>query len=459
MLGWRRLNSLKASRSRLEPPPAPKRLVQVDEVAEALSSIWAIAPHAYAALYQQLPQLIGKTIEAAGPGAGAGSVQTRKGTIAILPVHGPIVNRGSILTFFGFTSAEQLTTSFRRLVNDRGIDAIVLDIDSPGGVVGGIEELVTEVYRARGIKPVTAVAQYLAASAAYWISTSADEIWVSPSGEVGSIGVFVAHEDIGGALDKAGVKMSLVSAGKYKTEGNPYEPLTAEARAALQARVDDYYGVFVSSVARNRGVRVSEVRNGFGEGRIVNAQEALKLGMVDRIGTLEEALTSILGRRSTVPTSHPRAQSSLGSDFEFRRRRARAASIAIDQDRTKLLLAEVEPANIIGRIVRIAERALALCQRELGLPGAIHMRWFTADSDRYTLGLTMPAYPDEIWLSTAATVGSVATTVAHEARHIHQFATIPEGDFKLIDSPTAATWREHDARDYAAAFIARHPNL
>src|SRR5690606_30987632 len=147
---------------------------------------------------------------------------------------------------------------------------------SPGGQVNGIQELSDLIYSARGKKPIIAVANHMMASAAYWIGTAADEIVVSPSGEVGSIGVFAVHEDISGALAQDGVKVSIIKEGKYKAEANPFEPLNEEARAAIQESVSEAYGAFVGAVARNRSVDAEVVRNGFGEGRMMGAQRAVE---------------------------------------------------------------------------------------------------------------------------------------------------------------------------------------
>jgi signal peptide peptidase SppA len=202
----------------------------------------------------------------------------------------------------GGATAEALGRQFDDLVNDPQVSAIVLDVNSPGGQVGGIEELSKKIFDARGTKPIVAVSNHLMASAAYWIGTAADEIVVSPSSEVGSIGVFAAHQDISAALEKEGVKVSLIKAGKYKAEANPYEPLTEEARAAMQENVSDIYGTFVDAVARNRGVKSAIVRNGFGEGRVVSAKKAIELGMADRMGTLEEVIDQLLNT-STMPAT------------------------------------------------------------------------------------------------------------------------------------------------------------
>jgi signal peptide peptidase SppA len=212
-------------------------------------------------------------------------------SVAVLPLFGTIFPRANMMTdISGATSADRFGAQFSDLVNDPDISAIVLDVDSPGGQVNGIEELSTQIFEARGKKTIVAVANHTMASAAYWIGTAADEVVVTPSGEVGSVGVFAVHKDISAALEREGIKVSLISKGKYKVEGNPYEPLAEEARAAIGMRVSEAYDAFINSVARNRGAKAADVRNGFGEGRVVGARQAVELGMADRIGTLEETI-------------------------------------------------------------------------------------------------------------------------------------------------------------------------
>ena len=228
---------------------------------------------------------------------------TQVNSVAVMRVFGTIAPRTNMLTnMSGGTTAEALGKQFADLVNDPQVSAIVLDVNSPGGQVGGIEELSKKIFDARGTKPIVAVANHLMASAAYWIGTAADEIVVTPSGEVGSIGVFAAHQDISAQLEKEGIKVSLIKAGKYKAEANPYEPLSDEARSAIQENVSDIYGSFVDAVARNRGVKPAAVRTGFGEGRVVSAKQAIELGMADRIGTLDEVINQLLNN-STMPAT------------------------------------------------------------------------------------------------------------------------------------------------------------
>lgn len=222
------------------------------------------------------------------------------GAVAVLPLYGVISQRADMMTeTSGGTSVEAFSKQFRAYVNDSQVGAIVIDVDSPGGTVSGVDELSTEIYGARGSKPIVAVANSLAASAAYWIATAADELVVTPTGEVGSIGVLAAHEDDSAFYEAQGIKTTLISAGKYKAEASPFEPLSDEAREYLQSRVNEYYDMFVGAVARNRGVSVSAVRNGFGEGRMVGAKAAKAQGMVDRIATLDETIDRLhRGRRN-----------------------------------------------------------------------------------------------------------------------------------------------------------------
>jgi signal peptide peptidase SppA len=239
------------------------------------------------------------------------------GAVAVLPLYGVIAQHAGLMTeSSGGTSTDQFSRDLRAALADSQVGAIVIDVDSPGGTVNGVEELSAELYAARGNKPIVAVANSLAASAAYWIASAADELVVTPTGEVGSIGVLAAHEDDSAYWESQGVRTTLISAGKYKVEGNSYEPLTEEARAYLQERVDDYYDLFVRAVARNRGAGVQEVRNGFGEGRVVGARQAKALNMVDRIETLDATIDRLQsGRRSRA-----RAQ----AEIERRERRQRA---------------------------------------------------------------------------------------------------------------------------------------
>ena len=221
------------------------------------------------------------------------SVSNSGGGIAVLPLYGIVTQRGNMVDDVsgpGTASTQQFSNILRAALQDETVSQILIDIDSPGGSVYGVAELADEIVSARAQKPVVAIANSLAASAAYWIGCSASEFYVTPGGEVGSIGVWQAHQDYSKAMDEAGVKTTLISAGKFKVEGNPYAPLDEEAQGFMQSRVDDYYAAFTQAVAKGRGVPISQVRDGMGQGRVLGADAALAISMVDGIATFEDVV-------------------------------------------------------------------------------------------------------------------------------------------------------------------------
>lgn len=260
--------------------------------------LWAIRPDVYAELVAMAGAIASGAIasgaiEPASPEAARRSPMARAGgAVAVIPIQGVLTSRPSLIArLFGFdNSINGIRAMLRDAVADQQVGAVVLDVDSPGGSVDGIPEFAAEILQARKAKPVVAIANTVAASAAYWLASQASELFVSPSGRVGSIGVFMAHEDWSKFDERMGVATTLIAAGKYKVEGNPFEPLSDEAKEAMQAVVDDYYGMFVDAVAKGRGTTASKVRGGFGEGRMVLASHAKDEGMVDAVGTIEDAV-------------------------------------------------------------------------------------------------------------------------------------------------------------------------
>jgi|GEM_PF-492261 len=231
-------------------------------------------------------RLLARTV-AAAPGRGSSA----QGAVAVLTVRGTLVPHTTAWSFwFDEIGVDRVQQALRAALADVGVGAIVLDLDSPGGSVYAIEELAAEIRAARAQKPIVAIANPLAASAAYYLLSAATEAYVTPSGEVGSVGVYSLHLDWSRSLDAEGITPTFIFAGAHKVEGNPYEPLTDDARQALQASVDRYYDLFVKAVAKGRGVSVTAVRESFGQGRVVGAREALAAKMVDAVGTLDEAI-------------------------------------------------------------------------------------------------------------------------------------------------------------------------
>jgi len=268
-------------------------------------SPWAILPIKLVVLGEIIvrhangEKLTSEEIEARIHGA-ARPPERRVQSVAVLPLFGTIFPRANLMTnVSGATSAERFGAQFAELMNDPGVDAIVLDVNSPGGQINGVPELSTQIFEARGRKPIVAVANHEMASGAYWIASAADEVVVTPSGAVGSIGVISIHQDFSKQLENDGINLTLIKAGKYKAETHSYGPLNEEARAYLQGRVDDSYDWFLEAVARNRGVKTATVRDGFGEGRMVSAEQAVSLGMADRVDTLDGTISNLLGKLAT----------------------------------------------------------------------------------------------------------------------------------------------------------------
>lgn len=238
-------------------------------------------------------------VAAAGPRR-----QASRGKVGVLPLQGVVMHRAGLMAeTSGAVSLESWMQSFRSFMDDPEIDSLVLDIDSPGGSVEGVPEAAAEIRAARERKPIVAISNGTAASAAYWLASQASEVVVTPSGWVGSIGVYSTHEDWSGAYEQLGIKTTMISAGKYKTEGNEYEPLSDDARKHMQEMVDDYYGMFVSDVAKGRNVPVSTVKSGYGEGRMLLAKDAKAAGMVDKIDTFDGTIGRMLPKSRTQPVA------------------------------------------------------------------------------------------------------------------------------------------------------------
>lgn len=278
-------------------------------LAEFLATPWALMPerlNAVAAVLARWSQKAPATLDVlAGIDADKVAREARRqtanavsgGGIAVLPLYGVVTQRGNMVDDVsgpGSVSTQKFATSLRQALADESVSQILIDIDSPGGSVYGVAELADEIIAARSQKPIIAIANSLAASAAYWIGCSASEFYVTPGGEVGSIGVWQAHFDCSQALAADGVTPTLISAGKFKVEGNPYAPLDAEAQAFMQSRVDDYYLAFCKGVARGRGVPIAQVRNGMGQGRVLGADTAVEQNMVDGVVAFDDAIRNML---------------------------------------------------------------------------------------------------------------------------------------------------------------------
>ena len=222
------------------------------------------------------------------------------GAVAVLTLRGVITPRASWLSilFGGGYGLDMFREAFREALADDDITAILIEIDSPGGRSDLVAETAREIRAARGGKPIVAIANTMCASAAYWIASAADEVVGTPSGYIGSIGAYITHLETSKFDEELGFTYTLISAGKYKTDGNELEPLTNSARENFQSIADSCFDMFVADVAAGRGVDEAQVRSGYGEGHVLPADAALDEGLIDRIETYEQTVARLVTGRT-----------------------------------------------------------------------------------------------------------------------------------------------------------------
>jgi len=227
--------------------------------------------------------------------------------IALLPVQGVLIDRGEFLGDLGgwMTSYEGLAEQFRRVAKDDAVKSVVLDIDSPGGMAAGLFDLTAELGKLKQKKKVYAIAANMAASAAYAIGCTAHEFYVTRLGIAGSIGVIALHVSYARALDEGGIDTTIIYAGDHKPDGNPYQQLSAGARAEMSGSIDQIYQDFVAHVAKARGLDEAAVRAT--QARVFTGDKAVSCGLADGVKSFEELLDHI-----RTGSSSARGKSSKG---------------------------------------------------------------------------------------------------------------------------------------------------
>lgn len=212
--------------------------------------------------------------------------------VAIIPVHGTLVHRGSFMDdTSGLTSYTALSGKLALALADDNVSHIALDLDTPGGEVCGAFDFADEIYAARGRKPITALVNEMACSAGYLIASAADKIIATRTSYCGSIGVITSRLDISKANEREGVVVTMVYAGERKIDGYPFEPITPAERDALTRDIQRLYGLFVSTVARNRNLSEEAVRRT--EADIFDGATSVGLGLADDVQPHKQALAGI----------------------------------------------------------------------------------------------------------------------------------------------------------------------
>ncbi|CAA7615719.1 S49 family peptidase [Magnetospirillum sp. UT-4] len=312
------------------------------------------------------PRLAGQAISFDSDAVPAAEIAVTPDGIAIVPVIGTLVARSGYLgAASGLTAYSDIAESIEAAATDPGVRAILLDVDSSGGEVGGLFDLVDHIQAIRSQcgKPIWAVADEAALSAAYAIACTADRLYVTQTGEVGSIGVVAVHRDESGADAQAGLAWTFVHAGASKVDGNPHQPLSDSARAALQADVDALYGKFTTLVAERRRLSPDAVRAT--EAQVYRGDQAVAAGLADEVGTLRVALADLgavlarptvsrpIAARKEVPMSEPQGEIpvELTADLE-QRLRAEYSEISAIAAQAARLGVTIDPAEAMAKGIR-----------------------------------------------------------------------------------------------------------
>ncbi len=210
--------------------------------------------------------------------------------IAVIPIHGSLVKRSlGMEAASGLTSYGEIATMLDAALADPQVSGILLDIDSPGGEASGSFELARRVREVAGQKPVWAVANDAAYSAAYTIAASAQRLFVTETGGVGSIGVIALHVDQSVKDAKDGYHYTAITAGAHKNDYSPHQPLSDAAKTELQGEVDRLYAIFTEHVAAMRGLDLDAVRAT--EAGLFFGTNAVTQGLADGVQTLEDTLS------------------------------------------------------------------------------------------------------------------------------------------------------------------------
>lgn len=259
---------------------------------------WAIEESAMAHMMASIPRLMRMenfdqaAVKIREQAAYEPELTVRDG-VAVVPVAGTISKRAGFLSFlFGGAAIGRIRADIDAAMADRRVRALVLAVDSPGGRVNGVAELGDYIFAAREQKPIVTFSDGNITSAATWIGSAGNQKIISPTAQDGSIGVITMHADFSKMDEKMGVKFTYLTAGKYKAIGNDAEPLSDEARGMIESRLAATYDVFVSAMARYRDADEDTVRSDMADGRIFVGQQAVDVGLADRLGSLEDAMAA-----------------------------------------------------------------------------------------------------------------------------------------------------------------------
>ena len=215
---------------------------------------------------------------------------------------------GTIMTSRG------IVATLQAYAENNSVKAIVLRIDSPGGGVAASQEIFEEVKSIRDtVKPIVVSMGAIAASGGYYVSCGATRIVANPGTITGSIGVIAMFPNYAKLMEKLGLQMDVIKSGKYKDSGSPFRAMTEADKKYFQGVVENSFDQFLDTVAKQRKLPIDRLRK-FADGRVFTGEQALKLGLVDTLGSLEDAISiaaKLGGIKGKPVVVEPRKQRTL----------------------------------------------------------------------------------------------------------------------------------------------------
>lgn len=273
-----------------------------------------------------------------------------KGGTLMIPVKGMLLHEFSWALGSWATGYQYLQKAFERGMADPEVERIAMIVNTPGGEVAGCFDAVDKVFAMKGTKPIRAFVADAAYSAGFAWASVADKVSMTRTAGVGSVGVVTAHVDMSGAMEEAGLKVTFIHAGERKVDGNPYEALSAPAKASIQKRINSMYNIFVSTTARNLNIDEAAVRET--EAQCYSATEALAIGFAHEVRSFDEALAAFAGEsgnpagETEMPKEKEQEQASVTqADLNKARAEGVAQGVAAEQARISGILASEEAKN------------------------------------------------------------------------------------------------------------------
>jgi signal peptide peptidase SppA len=262
--------------------------------------------------------------------------------VGVVNIRGALAHRSKIDADSSYILGyNQVAGEIEAAMDDPDVHAVLQVWESPGGEVQGAFEFADRMFDLRGKKPMHAIADGMAASAAFLGGSAADQLAITATGYAGSIGVVMRHVDFSGALAKDGIGVEFIFAGAHKVDGNPFEKLPAAVRADLQAEINSIYQMFVAAVARQTGLSEAAIRAT--EARTYMGQAAVDAGLASRVTTTDALITELAGLRARSYTAGPSGKSSTTKGTSMA-----GTNAAADGQSATLTQADIDKARAEG---------------------------------------------------------------------------------------------------------------